>query len=73
MNEKTEKRFTPTPGPTDELVKVAQRVANLGEYRELVCDMAKVLPLHERDAFIRLFREDARAALRLARGESSNG
>lgn len=46
-----------------ELLAIVQMVANLGEYRELVEKMAKALRPHERDAFVKLYREDARAAI----------
>ena len=52
----------------DELLAVVRMVANLGEYRQLVERMADCLRPHERPAFERLFRQDARAAL-FAAGE----
>lgn len=45
------------------LLRIVQMVANLGEYRELVEAMAAPLRTHERESFIKLFREEARAAI----------
>ncbi len=54
-----------------ELLAVAQIVANLGEYRELVDAMAAVLRSHERAGFVKLFRQDAPAAVAKAIGSAS--
>lgn len=59
---------TPAHDGRDELLAVVRMVANLGEYRQLVERMADCLRPHERPAFERLFRQDARAAL-FAAGE----
>lgn len=56
---------------TPDLLAVAQMVANLGEYRELVEKMAEALRPQERAAFVKLFREDARAAIAKAEGSAS--
>lgn len=53
-----------------ELLAAVQLVANLGEYRELVEKMAEALRPHERASFVKLFREDARAAIAKATGQS---
>lgn len=50
----------------EELREVAQQVANIGEYREIVDAMALCLRPHERPAFIQLYREKAKAALAVA-------
>lgn len=46
-----------------DLLAIAQMVANLGEYRALVEEMAQVLRPHERESFIKLYRETARAVI----------
>lgn len=46
-----------------ELAPIVQKVANLGEYREVVDAMANCLRPHERDGFTQMYRLDARAAI----------
>jgi hypothetical protein len=54
-----------------ELLAVVQKVDNLGEYLTVVASMALSLRPHEREGFIRMFREEARAAIAAATGRNA--